>query len=163
MSLHCRSSSYILDINPLSNIWFANIFFHLVRLPFHCCFLCCNFWVLKYLPIWVLYSIMGFCGGSDCKESACKVGDLGSIPDWEDPLEKGKITKQPASSTWTFRLLPDYAAKRQCSSRYCLRVMLESSGVVTCRFLGAISYLMNQNFWKWLWDSAFATGFASDF
>ena len=42
---------------------------------------------------------MGFCGGSDSKESACKVGDLGSIPGWEDPLEKGKITKQPASST----------------------------------------------------------------
>ena len=30
LSLHCRSSLYILDINPLSNIWFANIFFHLV-------------------------------------------------------------------------------------------------------------------------------------
>ena len=28
--LSCRSSSYILDTNPLSDIWFANIFSHLV-------------------------------------------------------------------------------------------------------------------------------------
>ena len=27
---------------------------------------------------------------SDGKESACNAGDLGSIPGWEDPLEKGK-------------------------------------------------------------------------
>ena len=27
-------------------------------------------------------------GGSDDKESACKVGDLGSILGWEDSLEK---------------------------------------------------------------------------
>ena len=26
------------------------------------------------------------------KESACNEGDLGSIPGWEDPLEKGKAT-----------------------------------------------------------------------
>ena len=30
----------------------------------------------------------GFPRGSDHKESACKVGDLG----WEDPLEKGMAT-----------------------------------------------------------------------
>ena len=35
---------------------------------------------------------MGFPGGSAGKESACNVGDLGSIPSWEDPLEKGKAT-----------------------------------------------------------------------
>ena len=28
-------------------------------------------------------------GGSDSKESACDAGDPGSIPGWEDPLEKG--------------------------------------------------------------------------
>ena len=33
-----------------------------------------------------------FPGGSAGKESACSVGDLGSIPGWEDPLEKGKAT-----------------------------------------------------------------------
>ena len=33
--------------------------------------------------------IWGFTGGSDGKESACKVGDLDSIPGQEDPLEKG--------------------------------------------------------------------------
>ena len=32
---------------------------------------------------------MGFPGGSDGKESASNVGDLGLIPGLEDPLEKG--------------------------------------------------------------------------
>ena len=35
---------------------------------------------------------MGFPGGSDGKESACSTGDLGLIPGWEDPLEKGMAT-----------------------------------------------------------------------
>ena len=35
---------------------------------------------------------MGFPGGSDDKEPACNAGDLGSILDWEDPLEKGMAT-----------------------------------------------------------------------
>ena len=35
---------------------------------------------------------LGFPGGSAGKESACNVGDLGSILGWEDPLEKGKAT-----------------------------------------------------------------------
>ena len=32
---------------------------------------------------------MGFPGGSDSKEPASNVGDPGSIPGQEDPLEKG--------------------------------------------------------------------------
>ena len=35
---------------------------------------------------------LGFPGGSAGKESACNSGDLGSIPGWEDPLEKGWAT-----------------------------------------------------------------------
>ena len=31
-------------------------------------------------------------GGSEVKASACSAGDLGSIPDWEDPLEKDMAT-----------------------------------------------------------------------
>ena len=31
----------------------------------------------------------GFLSSSDSKESACNVRDPGSIPGWEDPLEKG--------------------------------------------------------------------------
>ena len=34
----------------------------------------------------------GFLGGSAGEESACNVGDLGSIPGWEDPLEKRMAT-----------------------------------------------------------------------
>ena len=37
---------------------------------------------------------MVFPGGSDGKESACNVGDLG----WEDPLEEGM---QPTILSWT--------------------------------------------------------------
>ena len=35
---------------------------------------------------------VGFPGGSDSKESTRSVGDLGLIPDWKDPLEKGMAT-----------------------------------------------------------------------
>ena len=35
---------------------------------------------------------MGFPAGLDSKESACNVGDLGSIPGQEDPLEKEMAT-----------------------------------------------------------------------
>ena len=33
-----------------------------------------------------------FPGGSNGKKSTCNAGDLGSIPGWEDPLEKGTAT-----------------------------------------------------------------------
>ena len=33
---------------------------------------------LKYIIIWHIVKV--FPGGSDCKESACNAGDLGSIP-----------------------------------------------------------------------------------
>ena len=33
-----------------------------------------------------LYFLMGFPGGSNCEESACDEGDLGSILGWEDTL-----------------------------------------------------------------------------
>ena len=35
---------------------------------------------------------LGFPGGSDSKQSACSVGDMGLIPRWEDPLEEGMAT-----------------------------------------------------------------------
>ena len=35
---------------------------------------------------------MGFPVGASGKESACNVGDSGSIPGWEDPLEKEMTT-----------------------------------------------------------------------
>ena len=35
---------------------------------------------------------MGFPAGSDGKESACNVGDLGLTLSWEDSLEKAKAT-----------------------------------------------------------------------
>ena len=35
----------------------------------------------------------GFPGGPAGKESTCSAGDLGLIPGWEDPLEKGTATQ----------------------------------------------------------------------
>ena len=47
-----------------------------------------------------LYIDMGFPGGSDGKESACTVGDLGSLG-WEDPLEEGMASH---SSTLAWKI-----------------------------------------------------------
>ena len=38
------------------------------------------------------YHMLGFLCGSGCEESTRNVGDLGSIPGWKDPMEKGKAT-----------------------------------------------------------------------
>jgi len=46
-------------------------------------------WRRDSLPIPVFF---GFPGGSYEKESTCNVGDLGSIPSWEDHLEEGMAT-----------------------------------------------------------------------
>ena len=44
-------------------------------------------------------STLGFSGGLTGKESACSVGDLGLIPGWEDPLEKG-MASQSSILAW---------------------------------------------------------------
>ena len=36
----------------------------------------------------MFFHLRGFSAGSVSKESACNAGDLGSILDWENPLEK---------------------------------------------------------------------------
>ena len=38
------------------------------------------------------YPKCGFPSGFDDKEYACNAEDLGSIPGWEDPMEKGMAT-----------------------------------------------------------------------
>ena len=50
---------------------------------------------------------MDFSGGSNGKESACTVGNLGSIPSWEDPLEEGTATH---SSILAWRIPMDRGA-----------------------------------------------------
>ena len=40
----------------------------------------------------VHFTVCGLPCGSAGKESAHTVGDLGSVLDWENPLEKGKAT-----------------------------------------------------------------------
>ena len=55
-----------------------------------------------YICVVCILIYMGFPGGSDSKESACNVGDLGSTLGWEDPLEKGMAT---ISSILSWRIL----------------------------------------------------------
>ena len=50
----------------------------------------------------------GVLGGLAGKESTCRVGELGSILGWEDPLEKGKDTQSSILSwriPWTIQFL----------------------------------------------------------
>ena len=47
---------------------------------------------LRMPKLFPLYRNGGFPGGSAGKQSACKVGDLGSILGWENTLEKGIAT-----------------------------------------------------------------------
>ena len=45
-----------------------------------------------------------FPGGTEVKASACNMGDLGSIPGWEDPLEKEMATHSSVPAwriSWT--------------------------------------------------------------
>jgi len=53
------------------------------------------------------FSPRGFPGGSDGKESTRNVGNLGSIPGSEDPLEEGMATH---SSVLAWRILMDRGA-----------------------------------------------------
>ena len=54
-----------------------------------------------------LLKTSGFPGGSDNKDSACSVGGLGSILNWEDPLEEGKANH---SSILAWRIPMDRGA-----------------------------------------------------
>ena len=46
--------------------------------------------VEELIPIWAIESLYGgFPGGSNSKESACNLGDLGSTPGWGRSLEEG--------------------------------------------------------------------------
>ena len=42
--------------------------------------------------VYFVCRLKGFPGGSDGKEFACNVGDLGLSLGWENPLEKGMVT-----------------------------------------------------------------------
>ena len=55
----------------------------------------------------------GFPCGSAGKKSACNVGDLDSIPGWEDPMEKGKAM-HPSMLAWRLpRSIVHVVAKSQ--------------------------------------------------
>ena len=44
------------------------------------------------MKIHAAFHTKDFPSRSDGKECVCNAGDLGLIPGWEDPLEKGKAT-----------------------------------------------------------------------
>ena len=64
---------------------------------------------------------MGSPNGSDGKESTCNAGDPGSIPEWEDPLEKEMATH---SSTLTWKI-PWMEESRRLQSMGSQRVELD--------------------------------------
>ena len=64
-----------------------------------CLFLCCYFFRCYYLAQCPFST--GFPGSSAGKPPTCSAGDLGSLPGWEDLLEKGKATH---SSVLTWRI-----------------------------------------------------------
>ena len=73
-------------------------------------------WMLQF----VFYSnLWTFPGGSDGKESACDVGDLGLILTLEDPLEKRMATHSSSLAwriPWTKELASDFS-EAQCGLR----------------------------------------------
>ena len=48
-------------------------------------YICMDIYIYIYIYVY-------FLGSSDGKESTCHTGDPGSIPGWEDPLDKGMAT-----------------------------------------------------------------------
>ena len=54
--------------------------------------LCQELYLTHKVDKFLCFRIWGFPGGSDSKESTCNVGDPGSIPGQEDPLEKEMAT-----------------------------------------------------------------------
>ena len=48
--------------------------------------------IYQLMDIWVIFIILGFPCGSAGKESACNVGDLGSIPGLGRSTGEGKAT-----------------------------------------------------------------------
>ena len=59
-----------------------------------CVYIYTHMCVYIHTHIYMCVCILGQgfpCGSAD-KESTCNAGDLGLIPGWEDPLEKGKAT-----------------------------------------------------------------------
>ena len=75
---------------------------------------------------------LGFPCGSAGKESACKVGDLGSVLGWEDPLEKGKATHSSILA-WRIPWTKSTGSKRAGHDRvtFTFTFTLHGSGMAT--------------------------------
>ena len=69
-----------------------------------------------------MVALQGFLCGSAGKESAYNAGDLGLLPDWEDPLEKGKGTH----SSWPGRFHGLYSVVQSVDNGLCSVVQLSN-------------------------------------
>ena len=79
---------------------------------------------------------MCFPGGSDSKESACNVGDLGLIPGWEDPLEEGMATH---SSILVWRISMDRGAWQATYSTWGCKKSVTTERLSTAQHFGNFS------------------------
>ena len=93
--LHCVSNIYLSSFpdNSAGILWaFLSMYFFQFfnrKFYFDNCRFTCDSWIRKVpwrrdrLPTVVFTVVFSFLGGSDGKESACSVGDLGLIPGWQ--------------------------------------------------------------------------------
>ena len=87
-----------------------------------------------------LLSHLGFPGGSDGKETACDVGDLGSTR-WEDPQRRGRL---PTPVLWP-RSLGGYSSYRHKESDVTERLSLFLSPLIYFSCFTTLSYKIHIN------------------
>ena len=81
---------------------------------------------LKQLEGWLT---RGFPGGSDGKESACNVGDLGLTLIWEDPLEEGMASH---SNIIAWKIPMDRGAWQAYKGTLCIERRKEAKPMPPC-------------------------------
>ena len=75
-------------------------------------------------------TLVRFLGREDPKESTCNVGDLGSIPGLEDPLEKGNSATHSSILVWKIPWTIHGVSKSWTR----LRDFLFTSDTISCSF-----------------------------
>ena len=105
-------------------------------------------------------SFGGFPGSSAGKESTCKAGGLGSIPGWEDPMEKGTATHssilvwriQDWCWSWSSNTLATWCEELTHWKRPWCWERLKARGERDNR--GWDNWMASPTQWTWVWASS---------